>query len=107
VPTPLPAVTSVTPSSFGTAGGDTVTISGANFRSSSLATAQLNVTYGATGYEYVASGCTLTSSSSDGSAATIECVTVAGYGEDHSWMLHVNTIQSAALSCANSGVCTR
>lgn len=107
MPTPLPAVTSLAPAEFGTEGGTTVTISGTNFRASSLETAQLNVTYGATGYEYLAVGCNLTSTTADGSEATIECTTVPGYGANHSWMLHVNTIQSTAASCASSGVCTR
>ena len=106
LPTPLPAVTSVLPATFGTAGGTTVTITGTNFRVGSIGTAQLNITYGPSGYEYEARQCKMTAVIGDGSSAEIECKTVPGYGFDHSWIVHINSIQSAGSSCSISGVCT-
>jgi hypothetical protein len=100
-------VLSVTPTEFGTAGGETVTITGSNFRAGSIATANLNVTYGPEGYEYNAKDCALVGYNVGDSTANIECKTVAGYGLDHSWMVHINTIESPRFSCGNTGICSR
>jgi hypothetical protein len=107
VPTPLPAITSVSPDVFDTSGGTTVTITGSYFRAETIGDASLNITYGETGFEYVAKQCTLTQSTNGGADAEIQCETVPGYGKEHSWVISINSIQSATSGCELFGVCTR
>ena len=74
-----------------TSGGQTVVITGYNF--GPQGTLLQNVTYGKTGNEFVASGCTLTQPH-----VQITCLTVVGAGSGLSWFVTINGQRSVAPS---------
>jgi len=83
-----------------------VTLAGSYFRSGSIDTAKVNITYGPNGLEYEATQCNLTKTTNGGIDAEMECLTAPGYGKDHSWIVSINTIESAMYSCEINGVCS-